>query len=97
MAWFDLIGSWAASVQFGVAAILALLGVECLMLARRSYMNTRNELEEDAMLGAEFGVFSAPSARLQSAPAVPKQCYLLAAGGAAALFTSVACLSYTFL
>lgn len=96
MTWFDWLGAWNESIEFGVAAVLALLGVECLVLAWKSYKRTRKVFEEGAFLGAEFGVYSAPSAQLRGPPDVPRNSYLLAAAGAASLTASMVLLTYSF-
>ena len=96
MTWFDGLGAWNESIEFGIAAVLALLGVECLVLAWKAYMRARAVLEEGVFLRAEFGVFSAPSARLRGAPDVPRYSYLLAAAGAVSLTASMVLLTYSF-
>lgn len=97
MAWFDWLNSWNASIEFGVAAVLALLGAECLVLAWKGYKRTRAEHDEAELLGAEFGVFTAASSmRLRGEPAVPRNCYLLAAAGAASLTASMVLMTYSF-
>lgn len=96
MTWFEWLGSWGESVEFGLAMVLALFGLECLVLARKSYLGTRAVLDEGSVLGAEFGVFSAPTAHLQSEPEVPRNCYLLGALGALALVVSMGLLIFAF-
>jgi len=96
MAWFEWVGSWGESVGFGLAMVLTLFAVECLLMARKSYQRTRTFLDEGALLGAEFGVFSAPSARIPSEPAVPRNCYLLAVVGAASLIAALGFLVLAF-
>ena len=96
MTWFDWFGSWNESIEFGVAAVLTLLGVECLVLAWRSYQRTRAELDEGALLGAEFGVYSMASTPLRGGPDVPRNCYLLAAAGAVSLTASMVLLTYSY-
>lgn len=96
MTWFDGLGAWNESIEFGVAAVLALLGTECLVLAWKACMRARTVLEEGTLLGAEFGAFSAPSARLRGTPDVPRNSYLLAAAGAVSLTVSMVLLTYSF-
>ncbi|MGB0866394.1 MAG: hypothetical protein ACPGSC_07785 [Granulosicoccaceae bacterium] len=97
MTWFEWLGAWNESLGFGFAVITALLGLECLVLARKSYRRSRRVPEEGAMLGAEFGVFSAPGAQLNSEPTVPRNCYALAVAGVVSLTASAILLGFAFL
>lgn len=92
-AWFDWLATWSASLEFGLATVLGLLGVECLLLARKAYRRSRPAREEGGLLGAEFGVYSASGAQLESTPAVPRQCYVLGGAGVASLSVSVVMLA----
>ncbi len=85
-----MLGSWADSLGFGLVVVLAVLGIECLVLARKSYLKAAADREDPSLLGAEFGIFSAPSAQLSAPVMVSRSCYLLLIAGGLALFTSLA-------